>query len=430
MNNKIAGYENEKRELRQLRHMLHHAAEYREKGVRIPRGVALYGEPGIGKTVLARSIADDGIGLVELRAANCCSQDAGNAIRETFEVAREQAPCVLLLDELDKIAGTSESYFMENNDDVRKILLQEIDDLQDTEDVLVVATCNDTDCLGSALLRPGRFDRVIAVQAPDEPTRRKILELYFTGLKLKQRLDLDHIAKLTRGYTGAELECLVNETGLHVLEERRKVVTEKDVRTVMDRLALQGRERMPSLEPEELRKVAVHEAGHAVVGLALAPESVIGATVLSQGNSAGHVQICMPGGCASVRQVEDEVTILLAGRKAEQLVDGEIYMGSEIDLKFAAHKILGLATDQAAYGYRFLIGTLPEMLRIGDSEAGRDALGNVVETRLNILAARAETILTECREAHAKIVQALIDRKSLTREELLGLFLEEDEQAA
>lgn len=430
MNHKIAGYENEKRELKQLQHMLHHAAEYREKGVRIPRGVALYGEPGIGKTVLARSIADDGIGLVELRAANCCAQDAGEAIRQTFEVARQEAPCVLLLDELDKIAGTSQSFFMENNDDVRKILLQEIDDLQEGEDVLIVATCNDTDCLGDALLRPGRFDRVIAMMAPDEATRREILQMYFAGLKLKTRLDLDRLARMTGGFTGAELECLVNEAGLYVLEARRKVVTEADVRAVIDRQILQGRERMPSLDPEELRKVAVHEAGHAIVSMVLMPEGVLGATVLSQGSSAGHVQVFMAGVCPSIRQIEDEVTVLLAGRMAEQLFDGEIYLGSELDLKFAAHKILMLATDHAAYGYRYLFGVLPEMRKYGDSEAGKDALGQMIETRLNALAARAETILTAHAEVHERITQALVDRKSLTREELFELFREAEQKAA
>lgn len=421
MNNKIAGYENEKQELLQLRYMLHHAEQFRASGLRIPRGVALYGEPGIGKTVLARSIADDGIGLVELRAANCCAQDAEEAIRQTFAMAKEKAPCVLLLDELDKIAGTSELFFMEGNDDVRKILLQEIDDLQDSDEVLIVATCNDVDCLGEALMRPGRFDRLIAMMGPDEATRKKILEVYFEGVQLKKRINLDHVAKLTGGFSGAQLECLVNETGLYVLQRRRKVITEADVRTVMDRLMLQGHPGTPTDDPEELRKVAVHEAGHALVGLVLMPESVLGATVLPQGASAGHVNMLNGGPFQSVRDVEDEVTVLLAGRAAEHLADGEMYLGSAVDLKIAAHKILGLAQDHAAYGYRYLLSGLPEYQRKGDSEACKDALGRMVETKLNSLTARAETILSSYRGAFERIAEALAKEKSLTREELLAL---------
>ena len=175
----IVGYEKEKREITSLHDMLQNSNMYRHYGVRIPRGLALYGEPGVGKTVLARSIAGDGINIVELRSADCCEEDAPEAIKSVFEEAKRLIPSVILLDELDKIAGTSTNFFMESNDAVKKTLLQELDALSEEDDILVVATCNDTDVLGDALLRPGRFDRQLHIDLPNEETREQILEEYF-----------------------------------------------------------------------------------------------------------------------------------------------------------------------------------------------------------------------------------------------------------
>ena len=159
----IAGYENEKLELLNIRKILHNISTYKSKGVRIPKGIILYGEPGVGKTVMAHAIADEAINVVELRAADCCSDDVGAAIRNAFEEAKNAGTTILLLDELDKIAGEEEEGFirLNKNDDVKKILLQELDSLKEEDDVLVVATCNDIVMLGDALIRPGRFDKKI-----------------------------------------------------------------------------------------------------------------------------------------------------------------------------------------------------------------------------------------------------------------------------
>ena len=221
---KIVGYEKERKEIAQLREMLKNSARYRKYGIRIPRGIVLYGEPGVGKTALAKSIAADGISLIELRAANCCEEDAVNELKAVFERAKNSAPAVILLDELDKIAGTSESFMMEMNDSIKKALLQELDGLNEDDDVLVAATCNDTDSIGEALLRPGRFDRRLHIEAPDEATRRLIVKEYFDRLKMKNDVDYGYIAKITYGYTGAKIECLANETGILAAEKETPVV--------------------------------------------------------------------------------------------------------------------------------------------------------------------------------------------------------------
>lgn len=251
--------------------------------------------------------------------------------------------------------------------------------------------------------------------------------MYFSHLKINKQLDFGRLAKLTGGYTGAQLECLANETGLYAIECSANNITEEDVRAVMMRMSLGSREGNPSLDSDEIRRIAIHEAGHAVVGLVLHPDGILGATVLPQGYSSGHVQIYSSEECPSVSQVEEDVTILLAGRVAEQLVEHEIYLGSESDMKNAAAKILELATVHAAYGYRYLIGSIRHHW---DSEAIKDELGFLLDEKLCELAVSAENILREHRLAHERIVAALIGRKSLTREELLDLFAEDQQKAA
>lgn len=170
---RIAGYEKEKTELLQLRKFLHNVDRYQEMGVRIPRGIILYGEPGVGKTVMARAIADEGIALIEVRAADCCEENTTEKLQTAFEQAKSHSPSVLLLDELDKIAGSSRFYYMEDNDTIHKVLLQELDKLAENDGVLVVATCNNIRSLGDALVRSGRFDRQLSVDVPGEKDRKK-----------------------------------------------------------------------------------------------------------------------------------------------------------------------------------------------------------------------------------------------------------------
>ena len=284
----IAGYEKEKEELLQLRRFLHNVGEYRKMGVRIPRGLVLYGEPGVGKTVMARAIADEGIALIEVRAADCCEENTAEKLQSAFEKAKTSAPAVLLLDELDKLAGGSRYYFMEDNDNTRKILLQELDKLAENDGVLVVATCNDIRSLGDALVRSGRFDRQLAVVPPFEKDRKKILAQYFGKLKIESELDFGYLARITPGYTGAELECIANETGIAAMEKKKRSICPDDVRKVMNRLAFHGQEEKNNEKNNHV--VAVHEAGHVLAALILTPDCIYGASILAQGGTSGHTQ--------------------------------------------------------------------------------------------------------------------------------------------
>ena len=411
----IAGYEKEKEELLQLRRFLHHAEEYRKAGVRIPRGLILYGEPGVGKTVMARAIVDEGIALVEVRAADCCEENTAEKLQDAFSEAKAHAPAVLLLDELDKIAGGSRYFFMEGNDNIRKILLQELDKLTDNDGVLVVATCNDMDCLGDALVRSGRFDRLLSVEPPNEKERKKIFAQYFCRLKLENELDYGYLSRITPGYTGAEIECIVNEAGILAMERKKRVVRQDDVRKVMNRLAFHGQESEGGVCSPV---VAVHEAGHALVALMLEPDCVYGASILAQGKTNGHIQfICVGAEPLSVEREENTVTVLLAGRVAERVAFGQNFLGSSSDLQRARAKVFDLLMRHGAYGYEYLA---EGRVCIGPGmEAASAAREKKAAEILQRLDSRAEEILHHMRGKLEKIADALLKKQVLSREELL-----------
>ena len=419
----ISGYETEKKELISLRKMLLNAEEYKKKGIRIPRGIALCGQPGVGKSVMARSIADENISLIELRAADCCNDETDSAIRAAFENAKKNTPSILLLDELDKLAGTSGMFYMEGNDEVKKILLQELDGLTASDNVLVVATCNNTRSLGRALLRPGRFDRIIEVEAPDEATRIKILNHYFSRLNINKAVDIGYIAKITGGYTGAMLECLVNETGILVMNAGRKRIVLNDIKTVMNRMSFEGYEKEPTNDIDELKSIAVHEAGHALVAMYKCPEYLQGASILPQGLSGGHIDfIADEDAIPSISNIEKEIMVLLAGRVAERTVLEDLRLGSENDLGRAATKMMYLIATQAAYGYKYMLCAIGNEGSSGIvSEDVKSELGRKFEEKMMKLDIEAETIIRENRTLFDSLVEELMTKRVLSREELFEI---------
>ena len=430
----LVGYENEKREILQLKGMLLSADAYRACGIRIPRGLALFGEPGVGKTQLAKTVAGDGVTLVELRAASCC-EDPQEALQAVFAAAKERQPAVILLDELDKIAGTSENFYMETNSVIQKLLLQELDKLSDEDVVLVVATCNDTEVLGEALLRPGRFDRQLFIEPPDEETREQILKAYFDRLSIPNALDFKYISRIIPGYTGAAIECLVNEVGIRAVEEEGEVITAADVRTVMNKLAFNGIEKSKIKDAKKSRMIATHEAGHAVVAMVLAPDSIFGASILPQGQSNGHIHFVNPDdGVSTVKDLEDEITVLLGGHVAERVILGEYLIGSGCDLAAAESRVRFLTTKQGAYGYESVVGSGSAHYDMFNDDNTKATVCKMITEKLNQFDLRAEEIIRQHRAAFDEIVEKLMDKQTLTREELMSIkssyYLSEKQPAA
>ncbi len=427
----IVGYEQEKQELATIREMLQHAEFYRRNGVRIPRGLLLSGDPGVGKTVLAKSISGDGIALVELRAATCCEDEAVEAVCNAFAQAKETAPAVLLLDELDKIAGLSGHFYMEDNDRIRKTLLQELDALSSEEDVLVVATCNDADCMSDELIRPGRFDRRIEISTPDEDTRYAILQEYFGRISAEKQFNLNTLAGNTRGFSGAKLECLANECGILALEKDVPSITEADVRTALNKLEFGANEKCPFEDFTMLHRVAAHEAGHAFAALFLCPDNLYGASVMPQGNSNGHIRfVPQERRVQSISEVETEAAVLLAGHVAERVILGEYLTGSSRDIAAATTRLYHLCVREAAYGYDTVLFGLNRGMTDLPGEMLKAKLARTVEEKLKELDARVERLIYDNPHVYSAVCHALEEKKTLTRDELLEIKKATAEAAA
>lgn len=419
---RIIGYEKERKELKELGEMLINVDKYRKMGIRIPRGLVLYGEPGVGKTVMASSIAGKGVAVVEVRAGEICSAGKEECLHESFKFAKQHAPAVLILDELDKIAGTSHYFFMEQNADVNKILLQELDRLNDNDAVLVVATCNDTLCLGDALLRPGRFDRQIHVILPDENTRKKIFKYYFSKVAFTCVADYEYLAKISYLKTPADIECIVNESAIYAMHNKKTEITIDDVRYVINKMAFDGAPDEPIENEEEAYRVAVHEAGHALVAMSLLPNSLYGASIIPQGNSNGHVEVIQSERTAkSLKDIEAEIAVSLAGRVAEREILGDIYMGAIPDLQKATIMAHDLLSKHGAYQYSFILKSTGHYSENPLSEQSKYEM----ECKFNEILKNADKKSTEIiksnKHAFDEIVNKLVENKILSHEELLAI---------
>ena len=413
--NTIVGYEKERKEIEVLKQMLLNFESYKKNGVRIPRGILLCGMPGVGKTVLAQSLAGDGINIVELRASLCCNDEVQNSVQEVFERAKKNAPSVLLLDELDKIAGVNDFFFMETNDKVRKTLLAELDALSLSDKVLVVATCNDEDAMGDALIRPGRFDRILKISLPDEETRKNILELYFERIKVEKQFDISALARSTRGFSGAKLECFANEAGIIALQKNNHIITEDDIRVLMNKMEFSALEANPFKDYKYLHRVAVHEAGHTLVGMLLCPENVFGTSILPQGESSGHVNFISDSTIKTVSEIEDEIAIMLAGHVAERCEFDDYLVGSSSDIQHSASRLHYLFTKEPVYGYKYILDGLGgESL----SEASKSQLENEINTKLQEIDERVESLISNNYSIYKKILSALEEKFVLSREDL------------
>ena len=409
---RIAGYEKEVAQLEQLKDFLHNAEKYANCGVHIPKGVLLYGYPGVGKTVMAKSIADEHINIVELRAADCTRDNSEEFIQEAFAKAKEMKPCLLLIDEFDKIAGCREEFYMEMNDKAMKILLQELDSLKEENGVLVVATCNDIRRLGPALVRSGRFDRIFEIGLPSLDDRKKILSLYYDKITMEKSLDVDYVARVTSGYSGAQLECLVNESGILAIERGQTSIDFDCFQTAMNRLAFHGIE--GEIKDNEKHLVSVHEAGHAIVALYLKPDKLSTATIIPQGQSKGHTRMIFDEDmyCSKNSDGLDDVAIALGGRVAEIVEFGEASCGCSDDLGKALRTLDFMITEGGKFGYEYL-----QCRTIRGGVSSEEQCQKIVTKRielLNEMHEKVKNIITEHKGVFDKIVSAL-ETKHLLR---------------
>jgi cell division protease FtsH len=339
----VAGIDEAKAELSEIVDFLKSPERYHRLGGRIPRGVLLSGAPGTGKTLLARAVAGEaGVPFFSLSASEFIEAVVGigaSRVRDLFKKAKEAAPAIVFIDELDAIgrarSSTGFGAGSEEREQTLNQILTEMDGFTPATDVIVIAATNRPDVLDKALLRPGRFDRRIAVSLPDRSGRRLILEVHSREVPLASDVDLAEIASRTPGMAGADLANLVNEAALTAARRGVNEVSFDDFMSALERILL-GAERKLMMTEDDRRRTAYHEGGHALAGMLIpGADPVRKVTIIPRGAALG-VTLSSPDTDRfnyTDRELSAKVRVLLAGRAAEQMVYGELTSGAESDLE-------------------------------------------------------------------------------------------------
>ena len=442
----VAGVEEAKTELTEIVDFLKSPDRYAAIGARIPKGVLLVGPPGTGKTLLSKAVAGEagvpffiisGSEFVELFVG------AGAArVRDLFEQAKKKAPCIIFIDELDAI-GKSRSGSMGvvgGNDEREQTLNQLLTEMDgfaaQDKPVIVLAATNQPETLDAALLRPGRFDRQVLVDRPDLSGRRKILEIYAKKVKLAEGVDLDQIAQATSGFAGADLANLVNEGALLAARANRTTVEQGDLNEAIERVVAGLEKKSRVLQPDEKKVVAYHEVGHAIVGhLMPGGSKVAKISIVPRGMAALGYTLQLPTEerfLNSKDDLEGQITTLLGGRSAEEVVFGEVTTGAANDLQRAtdiAEQMIGtygmsdtlgpLAYDKQG-GSRFLGGPSNPRRAVSDSTA--EAIDREVRGLVDRAHDRALMILNHNRGLLESIAHTILEKEVIEGEELKGLL--------
>ena len=438
----VAGADEEKEELREIVEFLKDPQQFITLGARIPKGVLLVGPPGTGKTLLAKAVAGEaGVGFLSISGSDFVEMFVGvgaSRVRDLFEQAKKTSPAIVFIDEIDAVGrqrGTGLGGGHDEREQTLNQLLVEMDGFAVNEGVVVLAATNRADVLDPALLRPGRFDRQIYVGLPDIKGREEILKVHAKGKPLAEDVDLKELAQGSSGFTGADLENLINEGALLAGRKHQKFITMKDLREAQIKV-IAGPEKRSRVIPEHERKLtAFHEAGHAVVMHLLPGQDPVSQITIVPRGQAGGMTIALPEedrSYLSKRYMEDRIVGLLGGRVAEQLCLGDISTGASNDIQRAtsiARKMV------ASYGMSDTLGTVAfdsghDEVFIGRtmgqnrgySEAVAAQIDEEVRKIVGAAYERCEALLAENRAALDAVAVYLLEHETMDREAFLKVF--------
>ena len=438
----VAGADEEKEELQEIVEFLKDPKQFISLGARIPKGVLLVGPPGTGKTLLAKAVAGEaGVGFLSISGSDFVELYVGvgaSRVRDLFEQAKKTSPAIVFIDEIDAVGrqrGTGLGGGHDEREQTLNQLLVEMDGFAANEGVVVLAATNRADVLDPALLRPGRFDRQIYVGLPDIKGREEILKVHSRGKPLAEDVDLRKLAQGTAGFTGADLENLINEGALLAGRKHQKFITMKDLKDAEIKV-IAGPEKRSRVIPQHERELtAWHEAGHAVVMHMLPGQDPVSQITIVPRGQAGGMTISLPEedrSYLSKRYMEDRIVGLLGGRVAEQLCLGDISTGASNDIQRAtsiARKMV------ASYGMSEKLGTVSfdsghdEVFigrTMGQSRGYSEAVAAQIDEEVkNIVGAayrRCEEILKAKREQLDAVAKYLLENETMEREAFLAVF--------
>ena len=440
----VAGLQEAKEELEEIKDFLANPDRYRQMGAKIPKGVLLFGPPGTGKTLLAKAVAGEaGVPFMSISGSDFVEMFVGVGaarVRDLFEQAKQSAPAIIFIDEIDAVGrhrGAGLGGGHDEREQTLNQLLVELDGFEGNTGVIVMAATNRPDILDPALLRPGRFDRQIVVDAPDIDGREAILGVHSKGKPLDEEIDLSVLSRRTPGFTGADLANLINEAALLAARRRKDKVTMHELEEAIDRV-IAGPERKTRVMTEEERKViAYHETGHALVGYAL-PNSdpVHKVTIMARGRSLGHTLALPTHDKYLSRRSElvDQLAMLLGGRTAEEIIFADPTTGAANDIEKATQIARRMVME---YGMSDELGPMQygkpssEVFLGRDYARQQDYSDQVAafidrEVRKLISAAHEEstTILDRHSDAMHRMVEVLLEKETVGREEVAEIFFD------
>ena len=439
----VAGSENAKRDLQELVDYLTNPDQFRRLGAEIPRGVLLMGPPGTGKTLMAKAVAGEaGVPFFSISGSQFVEMFVGvgaSRVRDMFNEAKKEAPAIIFIDEIDAVGRQRGAGLGGGHDEREQTLnqiLAEMDGFESDESVIVIAATNRPDVLDSALLRPGRFDRKVTLERPPKQARELILKVHTRDVPLAEDVDLESLAARTVGFSGADLENLVNEAALFAARAKKEVVNAGDFDKARDKI-LYGSEREDLLQEEEKRRIAFHESGHTIVARLIGDTDPLKkVTIIPRGQALGATEQ-MPQEDRynyTVAYLRARIAVMLGGRVAEKIRFNDFSTGAHDDLKQATRLARQMVTQ---WGMSDRVG--PIAFREGEEHVflGREMAqakdyseytARVIDEEVHDLVAaqekRAEQILSENRDRLEGLAEALLQRETLEADEIdevLGL---------
>ena len=438
----VAGADEEKAELQEVVDFLKNPEKYTKLGAKIPRGILLVGAPGNGKTLLAKAVAGEaGVPFFSVSGSDFVELYVGvgaSRVRDLFEQAKRAKPCIAFIDEIDAV-GRKRGAGMGGGHDEREQtlnqLLVEMDGFSENDGVIIIAATNRPDILDKALLRPGRFDRQIVVDYPDIKGREEVLKVHAKNKPLSDDVDLTRIAKITTGYSGADLSNLLNEAAIIAAKNDREQITNSDIENANLKVMMGSEKRSRVMSDEEKKLTAYHEAGHAVVArLVDKTQSVTTVSIIPRG-SAGGFTMYQPEGdnrmYSSRNEMLNKITVMLGGRVAEAVALDDISTGASNDIERAT----ALARDMVQkYGMSEKIGPVAyddggEVFLGRDyghtkvySEKTASEIDDEVKSILTDQYAKTEQLIKDNREALDRVALLLLDKETITGDEFEACF--------
>ncbi len=440
----VAGLQEEKEELEEIVDFLKNPKKYTEVGARIPKGLILVGPPGTGKTLLAKAVAGEaGVPFFSISGSDFVEMFVGvgaSRVRDLFEEAKKCAPCIVFIDEIDAVArrrGTGMGGGHDEREQTLNQLLVEMDGFGVNEGIIVMAATNRVDILDPAILRPGRFDRKVGVSAPDVKGRREILDVHIKNKPCAEDVDLDEISRTTSGFTGADLENLLNEAAIRAAKEGRKFVKQDDIRQSFVKVGIGQEKKSKVVSEKEKRITAYHEAGHAILFHVLPDVGPVHTvSIIPTGMGAAGYTMPLPEKdemFLTKGKMLQDITVSLGGRVAEELVFDDITTGASSDIKKATTEARNMVVR---YGMSDSIGVVcydndDDEVFIGRdlahtrgfSESVAKKIDDEVKGIMDACYDRATKIIRENMDVLEACANLLLEKEKITQEEFEALFV-------